>query len=125
MKKTSGTYTTSVAELVSSTYCNADDNGCDLLALQAAASLVDVYNMSVRVIENATALSRMCTARPCYLATVELTVPCSGCQSPWRVRTSINENQYLRMHTVPGSGKAPCLPDVKKTAPADAATFSI
>jgi len=75
-------------------YCSAG-NDCDLASLQMAHSLSDIYSLSIAVTENATKLSRECTARPCYLASVHVKVPRDGCAEPWSIHANINENQYF------------------------------
>jgi len=114
MKTLSDRFSDEVSELLNTSYCSPKLNGCDLETLQTAAGLPSVFDMAITVTENAASLTRECTARPCYAATVKLTVPCSEedsnkCGTPWVITASINENQYLRTTVSAGSSPAPCL----------------
>jgi hypothetical protein len=108
-KELHGNYTSSVEKLLSSEYCSLSVNGCDLQALVRAASLMHIFRMAVAVTMDAVVLSRQCTSRPCYEASVLLSVPCNSCAEPWTISARINENQYLQVHVNPGKGPAPCL----------------
>ena len=96
--------------------------GCDAAALSLATARPDVFTLGpVVVTENATALTRACTARPCYSATVGVAVPASsgrgaaaddvgdGAQHSYAV--TINENHFVRVthDAVKPGALVPCL----------------
>ena len=107
-----GRFSQSVTALIDGAFCGTHGNGigvetCDLLALRFAAAHPDVFALALHVHENATALSRYCTARPCYNATVMLRVPDSG---GYALSVGINENRYTWVRHSPVQGAvAPCL----------------
>ena len=80
-------FATDVADLAAKAYCTG--LGCDLAALKMALATPDVFTVGVTVEANATKLSRSCTRRPCFLASVEVAVP--GTDHTYEVM--VNENQ--------------------------------
>ena len=107
-----GSFSRSVAALAAGAFCGTSGAGigvetCDLLALRYAAAHADVFALTLHVRENASALDRHCTARPCYNATVLLRVPASG---GYALAVGINENRYTWVSHSPVQGAAtPCL----------------
>ena len=59
--------------------------------------------MDIAVVTDAARLTRACTARPCYTATVNTTVATSASSSPTEsfvVSVAVNENRWIRQEIV-------------------------
>merc|ERR1711871_1425901 len=65
------TYATTAAQLLRA--CTKPD--CDVDALRLVETRDDVFSLQTTVQQNATVLSRMCTARPCYNVSITVSVP--------------------------------------------------
>lgn len=117
-----GAYAVNAAALADARYCAPP--ACALADLRQAIALTDTFAFNITVQVDAAALSRECTARPCYTAAVTLTVPPSGASGfgqagasavPARasaraggvITARINENRWLRVEKTIGS--AVCL----------------
>lgn len=79
-----GSFAPSLGELLAaaaqpqSTVCAPNlqtSDTCDLAALRLAADTPGVFEVAVEITANASVLTRQCTARPCYLASVRVTPP--------------------------------------------------
>ena len=85
----------------------ATSDTCDLAALQLAAKRRDVFAIDVAVTEDAKILTRVCTRRPCYLATVAVTVPDSG---GYTYSIAVNENRrFIATHALRSVGESPTI----------------
>ena len=100
----SATYATTPAQLLRA--CTKPD--CDVDALRLVQTRDDVFSLRITVQQNATVLSRMCTARPCYNVSITVSVPqADGSNASIGRRTytaSINENRLMRV-SWPGGGE--------------------
>ena len=73
-----GSFAPQLKTLINDSYCNlmlTTSDTCDILALEYAEAHPEIFDVGIVITENATTLTRHCTARPCYNATVRLTVP--------------------------------------------------
>jgi len=73
-----GSYTANVKELLNETLCNLDldtSDTCDLDALLYADSHPEVFKLGMTVTDNITTITRACPTRPCYMASVQVTIP--------------------------------------------------
>ena len=94
-----GAFSDSVAPLINNaTYCQlapSKSDTCDLDALRLAAQLPNVFELRIaNLTQNATVLTRECPTRPCYTATVRVTVPGSD---GYIYVTSVNSNRDIRV----------------------------
>ncbi len=73
-----GAYTSEIATLLNSTLCNLDlgtSDTCDLDALEFAVAHPAVFKLGMVVHKNISKITRACPTQPCYMASVEVTVP--------------------------------------------------
>lgn len=73
----------------------------------------DIFTFSeIKVVENATTLNAECSARPCFFASLEITVPRTdgGSGGNFIVKASITQNMRFEIdHVLEDGGVAPCL----------------
>jgi hypothetical protein len=117
-----GSFATSLSTLINASYCNlmlTTSDTCDILALEFAHAHPEIFAVRMVVTQNASTLTRRCTARPCYQASVELTVPRAGpggvgevdaVVAPYALVVGINENRYTWATHPQPTARAPCLP---------------
>ena len=75
-----GTYAPAFTTLLNASYCNLNlhtSDTCDLDALQFAADHPEIVAVKISITENITKLTRACPNRPCFMASVQVTVPAS------------------------------------------------
>jgi hypothetical protein len=104
----SGAQAKTVASLLNSTLCNLDlgtSDTCDLDALNYAAATPRIFQMTVQVVEDIPAITRACPTRPCYMATVQVSVPSSS--TVYTVNINSNRDTIVKHDTA--STVAPCL----------------
>lgn len=73
-----GTYATAITTLLNTTYCNlmlGTSDTCDLDALEYAVAHPEIFKLGMVVHENISQITRACPTQPCYMASVEVTVP--------------------------------------------------
>jgi hypothetical protein len=73
-----GSFANRLKTLINGSYCNlmlTTSDTCDIQALEYAEAHPEIFAVAIVVTANAATLTRHCTARPCYNATVRLTVP--------------------------------------------------
>ena len=93
--------------LATVTFCKVP--GCNLAALAAALGMPHTYKLAINVIENIPVLTRLCSARPCYVATVTVAVPRTA--HVYTVTTNDNRLQRVRhTSTSPNSTQSPTTP---------------
>ena len=123
-KHHNGSYTANVKELLNATLCNLDlgtSDTCDLDALLYADSHPEVFKLGMTVTDNIPAITRACPTRPCYMASVQVTIPAeaaaaaaaaqeeAGRASPYAYTAFINSNRdTIVQHDTPAM-VAPCL----------------
>jgi len=121
----SGAFASTFSELLaaanapSSTICVTDrstSDTCDLAALNLVAQKPSVFAVAIIVTDDAKVLTRECTQRPCYAATVTVTVPQNAAAhaaaaAPYVYSVTTNENRRItaKHPTLRGSATAPCL----------------
>jgi hypothetical protein len=90
------TFANNTKVLMNEAYCKLP--ACNLSDFLLVANRQDIFTgTSIAVINNASALSRQCTSRPCYTASVEVTVPRSD---GYKYRVTINENMLIQVHHI-------------------------
>lgn len=106
-----GEFSDSAAALAVPQYCTMP--ACALTDLRTALGLTEIFAVSIIVSDNATQLTRECTARPCYTANVTMVMPrdpTNAVRAPHAstsgVTATINENRWLRVLRF---GAPPCL----------------
>jgi hypothetical protein len=98
----------------SSTYSESAAAGCDADSLRLAVGQPKVFDFRIHVDANASALSRACVARPCFVATVRVAAPLASAAATsqrrtYRYNTSVDTNSRVTTeHSLP-RGKRPCL----------------
>ena len=114
-----GAYTSEIATLLNSTLCNLDlgtSDTCDLDALEFAVAHPVVFKLGMVVHKNISKITRACPTQPCYMASVQVTVPAEGAADvaaeaggPYRYTAFINSNRdTVVQHDTPTLA-APCL----------------
>ena len=91
-----GSFATGLATLLLDDYCNLQlttSDTCDIAALKYAAAHPGIFAVTMDVVEKAPALTRECTARPCFTATVGVTIPKGG----GKYTAKVNEDRWLRV----------------------------
>ena len=115
-----GSFATKVSSLLNATLCNLDlgtSDTCDLDALQYAASHPRVFALTLSVTANISAITRACPTRPCYMASVRVSVPpqpdgeagSDGGAAPYVYTATINNNRDTQCHHAQPTRTAPCL----------------
>ena len=111
-----GSFAATVAALVRACAAvpSTGSNGCDAAALPLVAARPDVFMLGpASVTENATVLTRECSARPCYSAAVRVRVPAEAGGGGYShgCTVTINENHLVRVahDAVPAGALVPCL----------------
>ena len=114
------TFASSIGTLLNASYCNLDlgtSDTCDLDALQFAADHPGVFKMGVTVVQNTPKITRACPTRPCYMASVQVTVPAAhkgagttAAQDPAYVYVvTVNSNRDTVVEHPHPQMEAPCL----------------
>ena len=111
-----GAYTSEIATRLNSTLCNLDlgtSDTCDLDALEFAVAHPAVFKLGMVVHKNISKITRACPTQPCYMASVQVTVPTEGAADvaagPYRYTAFINSNRdTVVQHDTPALA-APCL----------------
>jgi hypothetical protein len=125
-----GSFASDLRTLINASYCNlmlTTSDTCDILALEFAHAHPEVFAVRIVVTQNVSVLTRLCTARPCYQATVDLTVPqaedegveADGLAAPYALVVGINENRYTWATHPHPTARAPCLPTKNDDEDAD------
>jgi hypothetical protein len=112
-----GSFAAEVSTLLNASLCSLDlttSDTCDLDALQFAVAHPGVFKLDLAVTKNIGAITRACPARPCYMATVEVTVPTDAGASdedavPYVYTASINNNRDTTVQHHTATLVAPCL----------------
>lgn len=113
-----GSYAVEIAPLLNATLCNLDlgtSDTCDLDALQYAAAHPEVFKLGMTVTENIAKITRACPTRPCYMASVQVTVPPSAADDQQQdgagyiYTTYINSNRDTIVEHNTATTVAPCL----------------
>jgi hypothetical protein len=119
-----GSFAASVDTLLNDTYCNMQaqtSDTCDLDALQFAVDHAHIFKLAIAITGNTSQLSRACPTRPCYMASVTVTVPDEAPKGPPPSSTLAGYTYITRMNSnrdttvehqsaSPGNdGTAPCL----------------
>ena len=85
-----------LTELLSEKYCSLPS--CNLDDLKLLEARDDVFvNTSFNVTANATHLTKQCTSRPCYTATVDVQIARDGQEEMYSYSTSVNENLLVKV----------------------------
>jgi hypothetical protein len=103
-----GSFATELATLIDDAYCNLQlttSDTCDIAALRYAAANPAIFQVTIVVEEMAPALSRECTARPCFTALVNVTVQEGG----GAYTAKVNEDRWLRVEHGEQVKESPCL----------------
>ena len=114
-KHHNGSYTTSVKELLNATLCNLDlgtSDTCDLDALLYADSHPEVFKLGMAVTDNIAAITRACPTRPCYMASVQVTIPATEtaiAAAAYAYTAFINSNRDTTVQHETPTMVAPCL----------------
>ena len=98
-KHQKGTYSSDISSLIDERYC-IDKQDCE--DLRTILERSDVFiDVSIEVIENLPVCTKSCTARPCFEARVQVSVPISEYEAERHVyKTTINENMRVTVeHT--------------------------
>ena len=116
-----GSYATAVATLLNASLCNLDlttSDTCDLDALEFAVAHPEVFQLGMSVTESISAITRACPTRPCYMASVRVTVPTTtttitttttAAAKPYVYTAFINSNRDTTVRHEMPSQVAPCL----------------
>ena len=111
-----GSFATMVSALLNTTICNRNlhtSDTCDLDALRFAAAHPAVFELGITVTQNISSITRACPTRPCYVATVRVTVPLSSegqdGEAPYKYTASINNNRDTTVQHNSPTAVAPCL----------------
>ena len=100
-KHQKGTYSSDISSLIDERYC-IDKQDCE--DLRTILERSDVFiDVSIKVIENIPVFTKSCTARPCFEARLQVSVPISEYDAERHVyNTTINENMRVTVeHTRP------------------------
>jgi hypothetical protein len=116
-KAQTGSFATRVSDLLRNASQFCPEPACAGKDLAYAIAHPDVFAFpDIKVIENATTLDAECSARPCFAARVEMTVPQNsaggggGGGGGFVVKASITQNMRFEVDYVLGDGGvAPCL----------------
>ena len=93
-----GSFTSELATLLDDEYCNLQlttSDTCDIAALKYAAANPAIFHVQITVVKSAQRLSRECTARPCFTASVRVSVP--SAETPASYTVKVNEDRWLRV----------------------------
>ena len=93
-KHQKGTYSSEISSLIDERYC-LDKQDCE--DLRTILERSDVFiDVSIKVIENIPVFTNSCTARPCFEARLQVSVPISEYVAERHVyKTTINENMRV------------------------------
>ena len=112
-RKHTGSFATEVSHLVQNITEFCPEPACAGKNLSYAVANPDIFTFSeIKVVENATTLNAECSARPCFFASLEITVPHTdgGSGGNFIVKASITQNMRFEVdHVLEDGGVAPCL----------------
>lgn len=112
-KAQTGSFATKVSDLVQNVSQFCPEPACAGMDLAYAIAHPDIFAFpDIKVVKNATTLDAECSARPCFAAHVEMTVPQNnaGGGGGFVVKASITQNMRFEVdHVLGDGGVAPCL----------------